>query len=278
MDIAARRGAQQREKRGVIALDLALFFFRDWAVMQRCAPIWGALKNREGANLRRNGLDHLHARRPRANHGHALARETDGFMWPAIGMEGLAGKAFNARDARQRIGGKRAKRGDQEAAVMLSARIQRHSPALRGFIETRAHDAAIELDMAAQIEPVCYVLQIAQCFGLRGEMLAPAPFLQQFIGKRIAVGVAFRIKPRAGVAIPIPGAAQIAAGLEHLDAIAKLPQAIQLIEAGNAGADDDHIGLGQGRDRVCRHGSPHFIHRIHPFQRGKGPRHLTETP
>ena len=278
VDIAARRGAQQREKCWVIALDLALFFFRDSAVMQRRAPIGRPLKDREGANLRSNGLDHLHTGRPRANHRHALAREAHGFMWPAIGMEGLASKAFNARDARQRISGKRAKGGDQEAAVMLSARIQRHCPALRGFIEMRAHDAAIELDMAAQIEPVCHVLQIAQCFGLRGEMLAPAPFLQQLIGKGIAVGVAFRIKPRAGVAIPIPGAAQIAAGLEHLDAIAKLPQAIELVKARNAGADDDHIGLGQGRAGVCRHGSPHFIHRIHPFQRGKGPRHLTETP
>ena len=278
MDIAARRGAQQREKCWVITLDLALFFFRDSPVMQRRAPIGRALKDCEGTNLGSNSLDHLHARRPRTNHGHALARETDRLMRPAIGMEGLARKTFNARDARQRISGKRAKRGDQEAAVMLCARIKCDCPALRGFIEMRAHDAVIELDMAAQIETVCHVLQIAQCFGLRGEMLAPAPFLQQFIGKRIAVGVAFRIKPRAGVAIPIPGAAQIAAGLEHLDAIAKLPQAIQLIEAGNAGADDDHIGLGQGRDRVCRHGPPHFIHRIHPFQRGKGPRHLTETP
>ena len=153
---------------------------------------------------------------------------------------------------------------------MLCARIKCDCPALRGFIEMRADDAAIELDMAAQIEAVRHMLQIAECFGLRGEMLAPAPFLQQLIGKGIAIGVAFRIKARAGVAIPIPGAAQITAGLEHLDRIAKLPQAIQLIEAGNAGADDDHIGLGQGRAGVCRHGSPHFIHRIHPFQRGKG--------
>ena len=270
VDIAARRGAQQREKRRIIALDLALFFFRDWAVMQRRAPIGRTLKNRERSNLRRNGLDHLHTGRTRANHRHALAGEAHGFMWPAIGMEGLAGKAFNARDARQRISGKRAKRGDQEAAVMLRARIKGDCPALCGFIEMRADDAAIELDMAAQIEPVCHVLQIAECFGLRREMLAPAPFLQQLIGKGIAIGVAFGIKPRAGVAVPIPGAAQIAAGLKNLDAIAKLPQAIELIEAGNAGADDDDIGLGQGRAGVCRHGSPHFIHRIHPFQRGKG--------
>ena len=270
MDIAARRGAQQCEKRWVIALDLALFFLRDWAVMQRRAPIGRALKNRERSNLRSNGLDHLHTGRTRANHCHALTREADGFMWPAIGMEGLAVEAFNARNAWQRIGRKRAKRGDQEAAVMLCARIKCDCPALRSFIEMRAHDAAIELDMAAQIEPIRHMLQITQSFGLRGEMLAPAPFLQQLIGKGIAVGIAFGIKPRAGVAVPIPGAAQIAAGFEHLDAIAKLPQAIQLIQAGNAGADDDDIGLGQGRAGACRHASPHFIHRIHPFQRGKG--------
>ena len=173
VDIAARRGAQQREKRWVIALDLALFFFRDWAVMQRCAPIGRSLKDRERSNLRSNGLDHLHTGRTRANHRHALAGEAHGFMWPAIGMEGLARKTFNARNARQRIGGKWAKRCNQEAAVMLCARIKCDCPALRGFIEMRADNAAIELDMATQIEPIRHMLQIAQGFRLWREMFRP---------------------------------------------------------------------------------------------------------
>jgi len=51
--------------------------------------------------------------------------------------------------------------------------------------------AALELDVAPQVELVGDMVQIPLGLGLAGEMLLPLPFLQQFLGKRVAVGPAF---------------------------------------------------------------------------------------
>src|SRR6185503_5911806 len=79
--------------------------------------------------------------------------------------------------------------------------------------------------------------------GLGGEVLGPLPLLQQFLGEGIAVGPALRIEARAGIAVPVPGAADVGAGLEDLYAKAEAAQAMELIEARHAGADDDDIGF-----------------------------------
>src|SRR5690606_34021169 len=47
--------------------------------------------------------------------------------------------------------------------------------------------------------------------------------------------------PRPGVAVPVPGAADAAAGFQHPDLEAELAQLVQLVETGHAGPDDDDL-------------------------------------
>src|SRR4030095_11214029 len=90
-----------------------------------------------------------------------------------------------------------------------------------------------------QVELVGHVVEIAQRVGLGGEMLGPLPFLQQLLGEGIAVGPALRIEARAGIAVPVPGAADVGAGLEDLYAEPEAAQPMELLEACGAGADDN---------------------------------------
>jgi hypothetical protein len=75
------------------------------------------------------------------------------------------------------------------------------------FVVPGPGDPRFELDILAQIELVGDIVEITQSLRLGGEMLAPVPFLQQFVGERITVTVAFGIEARAGVAVPVPCAA-----------------------------------------------------------------------
>ena len=102
---------------------------------------------------------------------------------------------------------------------------------------------ALALDVAAQVELVGDVIQIALGLGLRGEVFLPIPFVQQFLRKGIAVGPAFGIEAGAGIAVPVPGAADAGAGLEHAHLEPEFAQPVELVEAGDAGADDDRVEI-----------------------------------
>src|SRR3979411_2666596 len=72
-------------------------------------------------------------------------------------------------------------------------------------------------------------------------MLLPVPFRHQLLGKGVAIGPAFGIKTRAGITVPVPGAADVRAGLEEPYGHAPFAQAAEHIHAGNPGADDDSV-------------------------------------
>ena len=76
-------------------------------------------------------------------------------------------------------------------------------------------NSGVESNITAQIEFVRHLLQITQSLRLACEVLTPIPFIEQFLRERIAVAVGFGIEPRAGIAIPVPGAADIATSLKH---------------------------------------------------------------
>src|SRR5215468_5817945 len=102
---------------------------------------------------------------------------------------------------------------------------------------------APELDVAAQVELVGDVIQIALSLGLRGKVFLPVPFLQQFLREGIAVGPAFGIEAGARVAVPVPGAADAGASLEHAHPEPEFAQPVELVEAGDAGTDDDGVEI-----------------------------------
>src|SRR5882724_7937647 len=74
-------------------------------------------------------------------------------------------------------------------------------------------------------------------------MLVPVPLFQQFRRKRIAVGPAFGVEACAGITVPVPCAADVAAGFEHPGPEAEFAQLVELIKAANAGTNDDGVVL-----------------------------------
>ena len=133
--------------------------------------------------------------------------------------------------------------GDQKARAVAPAVLQLDVPAARILLIVRGGDAALELDVATQIEFVGDVIQIALGLGLAGEVLLPVPFFQQFLRKGVAVSPALGIEAGAGIAVPVPGAADAGAGFEHPHLEAEFAQLVELVEAGNAGADDDRVEI-----------------------------------
>src|SRR3954447_13686081 len=107
----------------------------------------------------------------------------------------------------------------------------------------RRGDAAVELNIATQVELVGDIIQIALGLGLRREVLFPIPFFEQFLRERVAVGPALGVETRAGIAVPVPGAADPAAGLEHPHPQPELAQFVELIETGNTGTDHDRVEI-----------------------------------
>ena len=104
-------------------------------------------------------------------------------------------------------------------------------------------DPAVEGDVLAEIKFLSDEIQIAQRIRLGGEVFRPFPFLQQFFGKRIAIGPALGIETRARVAVPIPSAADIRARLKYPELHAEFAQANKLIHAGDTSPDDDYIRI-----------------------------------
>ncbi len=114
-------------------------------------------------------------------------------------------------------------------------------PRVRRLVVGRGRDAAVELDVPAQVQLVGHEVAVAQGLRLGGEVLAPLPLAQDLLGEGVAVGPALGVEAGPGVPVPVPGAADVAAGLEDPGAEPELAQAMQLVHAGEPGADDDDV-------------------------------------
>jgi hypothetical protein len=193
------------------------------------------------ADFARDGLDGLHTCRAGADHSDTFAGKIDRLFRPARGVKGLSLERIASLDARQGGRGERTDRSHKKAARMLATVFQRDAPVSRILIVNRSDNPAPELDVTPQVELVGNMVAIAQGFRLAGKVLGPFPFLQQFLREGIAIGIAFGIETRAGIAIPVPGAADIGAGLEHADAQAELAQPVELVHARQASANDDGV-------------------------------------
>src|SRR5689334_19399231 len=108
----------------------------------------------------------------------------------------------------------------------------------------RRLDRTVELHVLPQAELVGDMIEIAQILGLAGEALLPVPFVEQFPREGIAVGIALRIEAAAGIAVPVPGAAEVGRRVEHGGIDAEIDQALDLVDAGHTGADHDHLVMG----------------------------------
>ena len=186
-------------------------------------------------------LDGLHAGRAGADHGHPFPVERDGMLGPETGVIGLAFEVIDARDPWQGRGGERAHRGDEVARARPAAVLQRDLPGGAGLVEDRRLHPAPELDVPAQVELVGDVVEVALGLRLGREVLGPVPFVQQLLAEGVAVGIALGIEAAARIAVPVPRAADAGPGFEHPDPLAQLPQAVELVQTGDARSDDDRV-------------------------------------
>src|SRR4051794_29897482 len=159
--------------------------------------------------------DRLDRRRPGADHGDALAGKLDLVMRPAAGEIDLALEILDAVDFRRLWRGEAAGRHDVIAAGYGGALFRRQPPAARGLIPIRGRDLCAETDVAPQIVAVGDEAEIAQDFGLGGVFLRPLPRVLQVGIERIAVIDGLDVATRAGIAVPVPGAADVAGLFDH---------------------------------------------------------------
>ncbi len=245
VDEAARSAVALLEDLLVAGLDLGHLRLGDRRVVQRGAPVGAALEDGEIAHLVGNLGDQLHAGGAGADDGHPLAGQLDRLLRPVVGVERRPAEAVHPRQPWH--GGRRQQTdgGQEEAAGQRATTGQLDRPDAVLVVEDRALDRTAELDVRAQLELVDHVVHVAQRLRLRGEVLRPAPLVEQFPGERVAVGVALGVEAAARIAVPVPGAADIACAFDHRHVGTDLEQLVQLVQAAHAGADDDEIMLGR---------------------------------
>ena len=140
----------------------------------------------------------------------------------------------------------------------------------RVVVPDRPLDRRLEPDVAAEVVPIGDVLEVAQDLGLGGVLLRPLPLAFEFGVERVLVVEALDVAARARVAVPVPGATDVIGGLERHRRHAEPAQPVQQIEAGHAGADDDHVDVDLVRCLHSRHGA--LSHSPRAVLRPDGPR------
>ena len=88
------------------------------------------------------------------------------------------------------------------------------NPAVLDLVEGRRMHPCVELNVAAQVKPVCHMVDAAQDFRLRRISLGPNPLLLELLRELIRILHALHVAARTWVAVPIPGAPNTAPGLE----------------------------------------------------------------
>ena len=171
---------------------------------------------------------------------HAQAGEVDTLMRPRTGVVQLPLKLkpaiFGLRGVR-----KIARRHDAVACGRDVALVGLYSPNVCLAVEDGFLDSCVEFDVAAQVEAVGNVVDVAQDLGLRAVALGPMPFLPQLVREGIRVFQAFDVAAAPGIAVPVPGASDPLAGLEGAHFEAELAQAVDRVEPADAGPHDDRI-------------------------------------
>ncbi len=146
--------------------------------------------------------------------------------------------------AGQRGCGQQPQGHDDETAGQFSTIVDLEAPEVLLFVEHHGLDVAVELHVLAQVELVGDEVQVAEVLGLRREALLPVPLVEQLLREGVAVGVALGVEAGAGIAVAVPGAAEISGRLEDRRLHTQILQTLDLVDAGDAGSDDDDFVMG----------------------------------
>ena len=143
----------------------------------------------------------------------------------------------------------------QNLAETLSPRSVSMRQHFAALVEGSRRDAGVERDVPAQVETVGDMVGVGEYLGLRRVFLRPVPLLVEFFREREGILHALDVAARAGIAVPVPGAADAAAGFIDPRGKAESAQAVQHVHAGETRADDDgvenRIEFSAGRGCFC---------------------------
>ena len=165
---------------------------------------------------------------------------------PAAGVEGVALEGLDAGDARQLGLVQGAVGHDHEAGAHGVAVVGRDDPALGRLVPGQVLDRGLEAGVLVEVIVPGDAARMLEDLGRLGvaHLGDEAGLLQQ--GQ---VDQALDVAGRAGIAVPVPGAAEVAGRLDHAQGLHPgLAQAGAGQEAAEAAADHHHLDLvGQGR-------------------------------
>ncbi|MCY0153342.1 hypothetical protein OEG86_15040 [Hoeflea alexandrii] len=216
-------------------------------VAHRQAPAGRALIDIEFARLAADFLHDLDAGRAGADNADPLAGEVDLLMRPFLRPEDLAPELADPFDLRILGDGQGARRHDAIGRLDDLAAFERGAPEFCLVIPHRALDPRVEEIIVAQLQLVGDEIGVSQDFRLCGELLGPAPFLLNLIGETVTVVDAHQVAARAGIAVPVPDAADVATGLDTKDVLAHFAKAIDGVHAAEASANYDDVHVSGGR-------------------------------
>ena len=211
-----------------------------------------ALEDVELADDLRELRDRLHRRRAGADDADRFAAQVD-VVVPARGVERLALERLHAVDARQLRRGQDAVGQDHEARAHRVAAIGLDDPAAGGLVPGRPLDRGVEQAVLVEAELLGQALAVLKNLEARRE-LHRRDVAGLFEQRQVAVG--FHVAGDARIAVPVPGAADVAALLAEAHVgEAGLAQLVPQQQAAEAGADHQDLALvGQrlARDRRLR--------------------------
>ena len=247
----ARLGAERR----IIRLGRLQIFRRQLFVPGRHRPGRRALEHRERCGLLRDDRNRLDRRGAGADDADTQAGEVDTLMRPFAGVIDGSAKILETLESRTVRRRQAADRHDAEFCAHAVAAVGLDVPAFCVFIERRRGHARVEHDMPAKIEAIGDMVGVGEDFGLRRVFLRPVPLLVQFLREGERVLHALDVATRARIPVPVPGAADAAAGLEHPRRKAEPAQAMQHVHPGKARAHHDGVENRSNFGRALRVGS-----------------------
>jgi hypothetical protein len=182
---------------------------------------------------RRTDVRHaLDRGRARADHGHALAAQAGEIplgvaagvgVVPAARVEGVPAVRLDPQNARQLGAVQRAVRHDDEAGAHAVAAVGGDDPAGRGVVPAHRGHFGLEAGVAVQIVLATDRGAVREDLG-RARVLLFGDVAHLFQERQ--VDVRLDVALRAGVAVPVPGAAEVAALLDQAQVVeAALAQA-----------------------------------------------------
>ena len=188
--------------------------------------------------------DRLDPRGARADDPDALPGDVDALVGPPAGVIRRPREGIDAVDLRELRRRQAADRHDQEAGVVRSPASVSTDQRAEASFHVAAVTLRLEADVAAQVESIGHVVGVGEDLRLGGVALGPVPLLLQLGGER--VGVVHRLDVATGtrVAVPPPGPTHVGRGFDHLHVEPLVPEAVQQVHAGEAGAHHDHVEIG----------------------------------